>query len=193
MICDQLNSTLFIPFIFIKSYHDFYHDFNKSRVTNFSKKIDNFSNILLFFPRCRMRMEMTKMKTDTGTATKRLQKLELERSDFEKQMKQALASMRNAEQETLIHRRQYIDKQQQVEILIREKNILARNQETLGEQIKRLNQQLVVGDYGRRKIEAELDDSARNVMEVTKQLQSVEKERDKHSQTIKDLAYQVNY
>ncbi|XP_029037703.2 cilia- and flagella-associated protein 58-like [Osmia bicornis bicornis] len=139
----------------------------------------------------KMRTEMTKMKTDAGTTTKRLQKLELERSDFEQQMKQALISMRNAEQETLIHRKQYTDKQQQIEVLLREKNILARNQETLGEQIKRLNHQLVVSDYGRRKIEAELDDTTRNVMELTKQLQTVEKEREKHSQTIKDLAYQV--
>lgn len=123
--------------------------------------------------------------------TKRLQRVEMERSHLEQDLKQALAKTQNVEQEMVALRRQQVDRQQQIDILVRERNILARTKETQSEHMKRLNHETVVCEYSRRKIEHELDDAMQNVVEITKQLGMVEKERDKHNLLAQELAQQV--
>ncbi|XP_015433569.1 PREDICTED: cilia- and flagella-associated protein 58-like [Dufourea novaeangliae] len=137
---------------------------------------------------------MTKIKAERDIAVKRLQKFESERSSLEQQLKQALATTSNREHELFTLRKQQIDKQQQVDVLLREKNILARTKETLSEHIKKQQHELVVYEYSRRKIEHELDSVTQNVDEIQKEMSIVEKERDKHSFVAQDLALQVeNY
>ncbi|KAK1118823.1 hypothetical protein K0M31_014597 [Melipona bicolor] len=139
----------------------------------------------------RMRDEISKCKTVKESTAKRLQKLELERSSLEQQLKEALTKVRTAEHETTAFRKQLADKTQETDILMRENTVLARTKETLGDQIKRLNHEVLVCEYSRRKVEHELDSSLRNIMDVQTQLAVVEKERDKHSTTAQHLAQQA--
>ncbi|XP_076664868.1 cilia- and flagella-associated protein 58 isoform X2 [Andrena cerasifolii] len=141
-----------------------------------------------------LRDEIAKAKSERESVTKRLQRAEMERSHLEQDLKQALAKRQNIEQETMTLRKQQVDRQQQIDVLVREKNILARTKETLGEHMKKLNHETVVCEYSRRKIERDLDDMVHNVAEVTKQLDTVEKERDKHNLVAQELAQQIeNY
>ncbi|KOC62419.1 Coiled-coil domain-containing protein 147 [Habropoda laboriosa] len=139
----------------------------------------------------RMKEEVSRYKTEKEVSVKRMQKAENERSSLEEQLKQTLARAKNAEHQMLTFQKQQIEKQQEMDIILREKNILARTKETLGDHIKRLNHEMVVCEYSRRKIEHELDSSMQDVMEAQKQLIAVEKERDKHNMTAQHLARQV--
>lgn len=124
--------------------------------------------------------------------TKRIQRVEQERSSLDQQLKQALANIKNVEQEMLHLRKQIVEKQLQLEIAVREKNILARNKETSDEQIKRLNHEMMVCEYSKRKIEQELDSTLADVMDVERQLDMMEKERDKYNTVSKNLAQKVS-
>ncbi|CAK9796574.1 Cilia- and flagella-associated protein 58 [Anthophora plagiata] len=139
----------------------------------------------------RMKEEVSKYKMEKDVSVKRMQKVENERSSLEEQLKQILARAKNAEHQMLTYQRQQIEKQQEMDAIIREKNILARTKETLGDHIKRLNHEMVVCEYSRRKIEHELDSSMQDVIETEKQLAATEKERDKHNMTAQNLAHQV--
>ncbi|XP_076643190.1 cilia- and flagella-associated protein 58 isoform X2 [Halictus rubicundus] len=142
----------------------------------------------------RLKAEVTRCKGEMESAVKRAQKLEADRSSIDQQLKQTAATMRNREQELFTLRKQQIDKQQQVEILMREKNILARTKENLGDQIKKQNHEIMVCEYSRRKVEHELDTVVVNIANVQKQMSILEKERDRHSLAAQDLAHQVeNY
>ncbi|CAK9828131.1 Cilia- and flagella-associated protein 58 [Anthophora retusa] len=139
----------------------------------------------------RMKEEVSKYKMEKDASVKRMQKVENERSSLEEQLKQVLARAKNAEHQMLTFQRQQIEKQQEMDAIIREKNILARTKETLGDHIKRLNHEMVVCEYSRRKIEHELDSTMQDVIETQKQLAATEKERDKHNMTAQHLAHQV--
>ncbi|XP_076227482.1 cilia- and flagella-associated protein 58 [Nomia melanderi] len=142
----------------------------------------------------RLKAEVTRNRSEKDLAVKRAQKFESERSSFEQQLRQAVASTRNREHELFTLRKQQTDKQQQVEVLLREKNILARTKETLGDHIKKQEHEITVCEYSRRKIEYELDSVTQNVAAVQKQMSAVEKERDKNNLIAQDLAQQVeNY
>ncbi|XP_076284689.1 uncharacterized protein LOC143211117 [Lasioglossum baleicum] len=140
----------------------------------------------------RLKAEMTKCKADMESTLKRAQKVEAERSSIDEQLKQAMANTRNREQEVFTLRKLQIDKQQQVEVLMREKNILARSKENLGDQIKKQNHEIVVCEYSRRKIEQELDTVVVNIANVQKQMSMAEKERDRHSLAAQELANQAS-
>nr|XP_033339390.1 cilia- and flagella-associated protein 58-like [Megalopta genalis] len=139
----------------------------------------------------RLRPEVTRCRADMESAMKRAQKFETERSSFEQQLKQSTVTTKNREQELFTLRRQQIDKQQQVEMLLREKNILARTKENMSDQIKQQNHEITVCEYSKRKIEYELDAAVQDITNVQKQMSVIEKERDKHSLVAQDLARQV--
>ncbi|CAL7944366.1 unnamed protein product [Xylocopa violacea] len=142
----------------------------------------------------RLKNSASRAITDRDAMAKRLQKIENERTALEQQLKNTVARVHTAEHQRMMHQKQLMDKQQEMEITLREKNILARSKETLGDQIKRLNHELVVCEYSRKKIEYELDSSMQDVIELQKQLDAMEKERDKHNLTAQQLAQQVeNY
>ncbi|XP_026674723.1 cilia- and flagella-associated protein 58-like [Ceratina calcarata] len=139
----------------------------------------------------RLKDTVTKCRNEKESMAKRLQKLTQERSSLDQQLTQALVDKKNAEHQQAIGRKQLVDKQQEMEIILREKTILARTKETLNDQLKRMQHEMVVCEYSRRKIEHELDSSMQDVMEIEKQLEAVEKERDKHSSTAQHLAQEV--
>ncbi|XP_076767182.1 cilia- and flagella-associated protein 58 [Xylocopa sonorina] len=139
----------------------------------------------------RLKNNASRAMTDRDHMAKRLQKIENERSSLEQQLKNTMARAQNAEHQSTMHQKQLMDKQQEMEITLREKNVLARSKETLGDQIKRLNHEMVVCEYSRKKIEYELDSSMQDVIELQKQLDATEKERDKHNFTAQQLAHQV--
>ncbi|XP_076482723.1 cilia- and flagella-associated protein 58 [Bombus vancouverensis nearcticus] len=139
----------------------------------------------------RMREEVSKHKTQKESITKRWQKIEIERSTLEQQLKHTSVKSKNAEHQKIICQKQLVDKQQELEVHIREKNVLARTKENLGDYIRRMQHELTVCEYSRRKIEHELDTSLRDIMDVHSLLSAVEKERDKHSLTAQNLAQQV--
>ncbi|XP_050575770.1 cilia- and flagella-associated protein 58-like [Bombus affinis] len=139
----------------------------------------------------RMREEVSKHKSQKESITKRWQKIEIERSTLEQQLKHTSAKSKNTEHQKMICQKQLVDKQQELEVHIREKNVLARTKENLGDYIRRMQHELMVCEYSRRKIEHELDTSLRDIMDVHSLLSAVEKERDKHSLTAQNLAQQV--
>ncbi|CAK9800095.1 Cilia- and flagella-associated protein 58 [Anthophora quadrimaculata] len=155
-------------------------------VTDKDKKLKEMRHVV-----ARMKEEVSKYKMEKDVSVKRMQKVENERSSLEEQLKQVLARAKNAEHQMLTFQRQQIEKQQEMDAIIREKNILARTKETLGDHIKRLNHEMVVCEYSRRKIEHELDSSMQDVIEIQKQLAATEKDRDKHNMTAQNLAHEV--
>lgn len=124
---------------------------------------------------------------------KRIQKYETDKSALEEEVKQLSSKSKNLAHQKISLQKQIAVKQQEMEILLRERNILARTKENLGDQIKRLNHEMLVCEYSRRKIEHELDTSIRDIQDVQLHLAVVEKERDKHNQIAQGLAREVSY
>lgn len=122
---------------------------------------------------------------------KRLLKAETERAKVEHELKQALIDIKNTEHETQICRKEQLDDKQRVETLLRERNAIARSRETAQERIKRLNHDLLLYGQAKTKIEHELDALTQSVDDVKRQMETVEKERDKYGLTIHGLEQQV--
>lgn len=120
-------------------------------------------------------------------------KAESERSRLERELKQALISVKNAEHEAQTCRKQQLEDKQRVEILLREKNTIARSKETAQERIKRLNHELLLCGHGKKKIEHELDTLTQTIDDMKKQIEVVEKERNKYSSMVQGLEQQVKY
>ncbi|XP_054004933.1 cilia- and flagella-associated protein 58-like isoform X2 [Hylaeus anthracinus] len=132
-----------------------------------------------------------KSQIERDAMAKRLQKVEADRMSLEQQLKQANATTKNVEHEIFLLRKQQNEKQNQYDVLLREKNVLARTKENLNEQIKRLNHEMMVHEYSRRKIEHEFDDLSHDVAEVKKELTAAEKDRDKYNTETQNLAQEV--
>lgn len=122
---------------------------------------------------------------------KRLIKTETERTKLENELKQALIDVHNMEHDAQTCRKEQLDDKQRVEILLREKNMLARSRETAHERIKRLNYELVLCGHAKTKVEHELDTLTQSINDVRKQMEMVKKERDKYSQAIQGFKKQV--
>lgn len=122
---------------------------------------------------------------------KRLLKAETERTKLEREMKQALIDIQNTEHETRTCRKEQLDDKQRAEILLRERNMIARSKETAQERIKRLNHELVLCGHAKTQVEHELDTLTQGIDDVKRQMETVEKERDKYSLTIHELKQQV--
>lgn len=123
---------------------------------------------------------------------KRLLKAETERSRLEQDLRQAVTDVKNIEHEARTCRKEFMDERQRVEVLLREKNTLARGKETAQDRIKRMNRELLLSEHSKRKIERELDILTQSSYEVQKQLEMMEKERDKCNLTVQELERQVN-
>lgn len=124
---------------------------------------------------------------------KRLMKAESERTRLERELKQALINVKNAEYDVQTCRKEQLEDKQRVEILLREKNTIARSKETAFERIKRLNHELLLCGHGKKKIEHELDTLSQTIDDMKKQMEGVEKERNKYSSMVKGLEHQVKY
>lgn len=122
---------------------------------------------------------------------KRLLKTETERAKLERELKQALIDVQNTEHKAQICRKEQLNDKQRVETLLREKNMIARSRETAQERIKRLNHELVLCEHAKTKVEHELDTLTQSIDDVKKQMETVEKERDKYSLAIQGLKQQV--
>lgn len=122
---------------------------------------------------------------------KQLQKTETERTKLEHELKQALIDIRNTEHELFSCRKGQLDHKQRIEALLREKNTIARSKENIQDRVKRLNHELVLCQQSRKKVEHELDGVMQIVDEVKRQLEVVEKERDKYNSMVQGLEQQV--
>ncbi|XP_011154123.1 cilia- and flagella-associated protein 58 [Harpegnathos saltator] len=135
--------------------------------------------------------ENAKCKLEKDIMEKRLLKVEIERSKFEQDLRQAVIDIKNVEHKTVTCRKEFMDERQHVEVLLREKNILARNKEAAQERMKRINRELLLSEHAKRKIERELDILTQSSHEVKKQLELVERERDKCNLTVQELERQI--
>lgn len=120
-------------------------------------------------------------------------KAESEQSRLERELKQALINVKNAEHNVQTCRKEQLEDKQYVETLLREKNTIARSKEIAYERIKRLNYELLLCGLGKKKIEQELDMLTQTMDDVKKQMEVVEKERDRYSSATKRLEQQVKY
>lgn len=140
-----------------------------------------------------MKETSAKYKYEKELMDKRLLKTETERAKLERELKQALIDIQNTEHEAQTCRREQLDDKQRVEVLLREKNMIARGKETAQERIKRLNHELLLCGQAKTKVEHELDTLTHSIEDVRKQMETVEKERDKHSLVIQGLKQQVRW
>jgi len=122
-----------------------------------------------------------------------LLKVESERSRLECELKQTLIIVKNAEHNAQTCRKEQLENKQRVEILLREKNTIARSKETAYERIKRLNYELLLCGQGKKKIEYELDILTQTIDDMKKQMEVVEKERDRYNLVVQRLEKQVKY
>ncbi|XP_014470458.1 PREDICTED: cilia- and flagella-associated protein 58-like [Dinoponera quadriceps] len=137
------------------------------------------------------REDSTKCKFEKDIAEKRLLKADGERSRLEQDLRQAVTDVKNIEHKARTCRKEFMDERQRVEALLREKNTLARGKETALDRIKRMNRELLLSEHAKRKIERELDTLTQSSYEVKKQLEVVEKERDKCNLTAQELERQI--
>lgn len=141
----------------------------------------------------RTKEENAKYKHEKNLTDKRLLKAESERSKLERELKQALINVKNAERSIQTCRKEHFEDKQRIEILLREKNTIARSKETAYERIKRLNHELVLCGHGKKKIEHELDTLMQTIEDMRKQMEGVEKEKARYSSAVQRLEQQVNY
>lgn len=139
----------------------------------------------------RVRDDNVKSKHQKNIVDKQLQKTEIERIKFERELKQALIDNRNTEHELFSCRKDQFDHKQRMDALLREKNTIARSKENIQDHVKRLNHELVLCQQSRKKVEYELDSMTHIVDEVKCQLEVVEKERDKYNSMVQGLEQQV--
>ncbi|KMQ95066.1 putative coiled-coil domain-containing protein 147 [Lasius niger] len=139
----------------------------------------------------RTKESSAKCKYEKDLTDKRLLKAETERTKVEHELKQALIDIKNTEHETQICRKEQLDDKQRVETLLRERNAIARSRETAQERIKRLNHDLLLYGQAKTKVEHELDALTQSVDDVKRQMETVEKERDKYGLTIHGLEQQI--
>lgn len=147
----------------------------------------------MFYRIFRIKEENAKYKHEKNLIDKRLMKAESERSKLERELKQALINVKNTEHNIETCRKEQLEDKQRVEILLREKNTIARSKETANERIKRLNHELLLCGHSKKKIEHELDTLNQTIDDMKKQMEVVEKERDRYSSAVQRLEQQVKY
>ncbi|XP_011701373.1 PREDICTED: cilia- and flagella-associated protein 58-like, partial [Wasmannia auropunctata] len=139
----------------------------------------------------RTKEDSDKYKYEKDLIDKRLLKADSERSRLERELKQTLINVRNAEHDAQTCRKEQLEDKQRIEILLREKNTIARSKETAFERIKRLNHELLLCKSGKKKIEHELDMFTQTIEDMKKQMQVIEKERDRYSSAVQGLEQQL--
>lgn len=146
--------------------------------------------ILKYF---RAKEDSTKYKIEKDLIDKRLLKAEFERSKLERELKQTLNNIKNAERDVQTCHKERLEDKQRIEVLLREKNTVTRSKETAHERIKRLNHELLLCGNGKKKIEHELDMLTQTISDMKKQMAVVVKERDRYSSAVQGLEQQVSY
>lgn len=143
--------------------------------------------------RFRTREDNIKFKLEKDVAEKRLLKSETERSRLERDLRQAVTDVKNIDREARSSHKELVDERQRVEVLLRERNTLARGKETAQDRIKRINRELLLSEHAKRKIERDMDILTQSSYEMKTQLEVAEKERDRCNLTVQDLERQVKY
>lgn len=138
-----------------------------------------------------MQEDNAKCQHEKSLVEKRFHKTEAERSRLESELKQALIDTNNAEQNMQVCQKKQLDDKQRIELLLRDKNTIARGKESAMEQIRRTHRELLVCENSRKKLEKELDAALHSVDEVKSQTEMVEKERDKYIAMVQELEQQV--
>lgn len=138
-----------------------------------------------------MQEDNAKCHHEKDLTDKRLQKTEIERSKIESELKQALIDVHNAEQKTQLCQKEQFDDKQRIELLLREKNTLARHKESAQEQIRQINREQLVCENSRKQLEKELDAALHSVDDVKNQMEAVEKEKDKYIAVGQELEQKV--
>lgn len=141
----------------------------------------------------RTKEENAKYKHEKNLTDKRLMKTESERSKLERELKQALINLKNAENSIQTCYKEQLENKQHIDILLREKNTITRSKENAHERIKRLNHELLLCGHSKKKIEYELDTLIHTIDDMKKQMEVVEKERDRYSSAVQKLEQQVKY
>ncbi|KAL6254573.1 hypothetical protein P5V15_014625 [Pogonomyrmex californicus] len=139
----------------------------------------------------RTREDSAKCKREKDLTDKRLLKCESERTKLEQELKQSLINVKNAEYKVQICHKEKLENKQWIDILLREKNAIIRSKENAYERIKRLNHELLLCGHSKKKIKSELDILTETIENTKKQMQVVEKERDKYSSAVQGLEQQL--
>ncbi|KAI4501245.1 hypothetical protein M0802_003618 [Mischocyttarus mexicanus] len=130
-----------------------------------------------------------KSKSDKDILEKRFLKIDYERNRLEQELKQATTNMKNVDYEMGIFQKQQFEHKQQYEALMREKNILARNNENLKGQVRNLDSEMTVINASRKKLEHELNNGIYREAELNKKIETIEKERDKCNFEVRKLMH----
>ncbi|KAK2585378.1 hypothetical protein KPH14_010053 [Odynerus spinipes] len=139
----------------------------------------------------RTKEESSKNRSDKDILEKKFMKIDYERVRLEQELKQANTTVKNVDHEMAMLRKQQFDDKQQYEALMREKNILARSNETLKEHVRSLNHEIAVLDASRKKLEHELNNGIHREAELKKQVEAIEKDRDRCNFEARELAQRV--
>ncbi|XP_047351046.1 cilia- and flagella-associated protein 58-like [Vespa velutina] len=140
----------------------------------------------------RTKGESAKNKSDKDILEKKFLRLNYEKSKFEQEMKQAIINLKNADHEITMYQKQQIEDKKQYEILTRDKNILARNNENLKEQIRAFEHDIMVHNVSRKKLEREFNNSIYREIELKKEIETIEKERDKCNFQVRELVEKID-
>ncbi|XP_018316721.1 cilia- and flagella-associated protein 58 [Mycetomoellerius zeteki] len=135
----------------------------------------------------RTKEDSAKYKHEKDLIDKRLLKAESEQSKLKRELKQTLINVKNVEHDAQICRKEQLEDKQRIENLLREKNNIVLIKETAYERIKRLDHELLLCGHGKKKMEHEMDTLTQTIDDMKKQMEVVEKERDRYSTAVQGL------
>lgn len=141
----------------------------------------------------RTKEDSAKYKHEKDLIDKRLLKAESEQSKLKRELKQTLINVKNVEHDAQICRKEQLEDKQRIENLLREKNNIVLIKETAYERIKRLDHELLLCGHGKKKMEHEMDTLTQTIDDMKKQMEVVEKERDRYSTAVQGLEQKVKY
>ncbi|XP_070530909.1 cilia- and flagella-associated protein 58 isoform X2 [Cardiocondyla obscurior] len=139
----------------------------------------------------RTKEDNAKCEHRNNVIDKRLVKAQSERSGLEHKLKQAVINIKDIEHNAEICRKEQFENKQRVEILLREKNTIARNKETALKRIKHLSHELFLCGRNKKKIELEVDTLTQTIDNMRKQTEVVVKERDRYTLAVQELQQQL--
>lgn len=140
----------------------------------------------------RTKEESAKNKSDKDILEKKFLRLNYERSKLEQETRQAMINLKNADREIILFQKQQAEDKKQYETLTRDKNILARANENLKEQVRAFEHDIMVHDVSQKKLERELNNSIYRENELRKEIDNIEKERDKCNFQMRELVEKVS-
>ncbi|XP_043272110.1 cilia- and flagella-associated protein 58-like [Venturia canescens] len=163
----------------------------KMEQTERSQK-DNYKEFLSLSSEVkRTREENGRLKSERDATTKKILRNDSVRLKLETDVEQARVSLRNAELEVNNLRRQVDDEKKATSGVIREKDALAKTITGLKEKLRRAQHSLTAFEIGKRKTEAELEETMQEANELRNKVERIEKERDRLNQEVAELAQQV--